>query len=290
MDAGQGGVGMARQRFDIGSKWLLHNQGKGALAVAGLEGVQRVEALPGEIVQSRKYPDGLLRAYLRGKPRPHHVLLEVATYSEKRAQKQALDDLTLAYSALGYLPELVLLVLRPKGSYRIGGTYTVRSKLGLSELGAKWKPGELWTLSAADFLGQADVGVVPWIPLMDFAGPPEALLELCAAKIEREAHPKDRGDLLVVSQVLAGLRFPHPELLSLLGGKEPMFESPVLQKWRAETLHKAILAVLKARFGAVPRDVTRLLRQILDDERLTTLTVLAAQCPDIQAFRNALLS
>jgi hypothetical protein len=32
---------MARQRFDIGSKWLLHNQGKGALLVA-----KREPALP----------------------------------------------------------------------------------------------------------------------------------------------------------------------------------------------------------------------------------------------------
>lgn len=29
---------MSRQRFDIGSKWLLHNQGKGALLVGGLKG------------------------------------------------------------------------------------------------------------------------------------------------------------------------------------------------------------------------------------------------------------
>ena len=31
---------MARQRFDIGSKWLLHNQGKSVLLVGGLKGVR----------------------------------------------------------------------------------------------------------------------------------------------------------------------------------------------------------------------------------------------------------
>lgn len=50
---------------------------------------------------------------------------------------------------------------------------------------------ELWTLPAEQFLAQADVGVTPWVPLMHFDGPPEALLERCAEKIEREAHPKD---------------------------------------------------------------------------------------------------
>jgi hypothetical protein len=52
---------MARQHFDIGSKWLLHNQGKGALLVGGLTGVRRIEPMPGEIAQSRKYPDGRTR-------------------------------------------------------------------------------------------------------------------------------------------------------------------------------------------------------------------------------------
>jgi hypothetical protein len=125
---------------------------------------------------------------------------------------------------------------------------------------------------------------------MDFDGPPEALLERCAEKIEREVHARERADLLAVSQVLTQRRFPHPELVRLLGGKEPMIESPLLQKMLAETLHKGIRALLKARFGTVPRDVTRRLGQILDEERLIALNILAVQCPDLQAFRDALLS
>jgi hypothetical protein len=281
---------MARQRYDISSHWLLHHQGKGALLVGGLAGVRRIEPMPGEIAQSRKYPDGLLRVYLAGQRTPHHVLVEVATFAEERALKQALDDLALAYSALGRLPELLMLVLRPKGSFRIGGKHEVRSPLGLSRLAAEWKPVELWTLPATEFLAAGDVGVVPWVPLMHFDGPPEALLERCAAKIEREAQPKDRADLLAVTQVLAELRFPHPELLSLLGGRVPMFESPMLVKMLAERSHKGILALLKARFGTVPRDVTRHLRAILDEEKLTNLNVLAGQCSDLAAFREALHS
>jgi hypothetical protein len=69
-----------------------------------------------------------------------------------------------------------------------------------------------------------------------------------------------------------------------------MIESPLLQKMRAETLQKAILALLKARFGSVPRDVRRLLDEVLDEDKLISLNVLAAQCPDIETFREALLS
>jgi hypothetical protein len=116
------------------------------------------------------------------------------------------------------------------------------------------------------------------------------LSEHCAEKIEREAHPKDRADLLAVSQVLTELRFPNPELLNLLGGQREMIESPLLQKMIAEKLHDAILEALKARFGAVPREVTRLLSEVLNERKLTKLTGVAATCLDLDAFREALLS
>src|SRR5205085_11242396 len=125
-------------------------------------------------------------------------------------------------------------------------------QLGLSRLEVAWTVVVLWTLSAEDFLASADVGVTPWVLLMRFEGPPEALLGRCAEKIEREAHPKDRADLLAVSQVLAELVFPNPEFLNLLGGQQAMIESPLLQKMMAERAHKLILAALKGRFGTVP--------------------------------------
>jgi hypothetical protein len=209
---------MPRQRFDIGSKWLLQNQGKGALLVGGFKDVQRIEPMPGEIVQNRKYPDGLLRVQLAGQRKAHYVLIEIATYAEKRALRQALDDLTLSYQTLGHLPELLMLILRPKGRFRLSGKHEVHSKLGLSRLQAEWKTVELWTLPATEFLAQGDVGATPWVPLMHFDGPPESLLERCAEKIEREAHPKDRADLLAVSQVLGELQFPRPLFAEIFGG------------------------------------------------------------------------
>jgi hypothetical protein len=48
---------MARQRYDIGSKWLLQNYGKDALRVGGLTNVVRTEAMPGEVVQNRRFPE-----------------------------------------------------------------------------------------------------------------------------------------------------------------------------------------------------------------------------------------
>ena len=69
-----------------------------------------------------------------------------------------------------------------------------------------------------------------------------------------------------------------------------MIESPLLQKMRAETAHKLILEALKARFTSVPPDVARLLREILNEKKLTKLNGVEAKCADLAAFREALLA
>ncbi len=69
-----------------------------------------------------------------------------------------------------------------------------------------------------------------------------------------------------------------------------MIESPLLYKMMAERSHGLILALLKGRFGTVPRDVTKHLREVIDEKRLQELNLLAATCPDLAAFRDALLS
>ena len=65
-------------------------------------------------------------------------------------------------------------------------------------------------------------------------------------------------------------------------------ESPLVQQWKAESLHEAILAVLKERFGAVPRDVTKAFRRLHTEKKLIKLNVLASQCSDVDGFREAL--
>jgi hypothetical protein len=281
---------MPHQRYDIGSKWLLHHQGKGVLFVGGLKDIRRYEPMPGEIVQNRRYPDGLLRVYFEDEPEPDHVLVEVATYPEKRALKQAMDDLTLAYSALGHLPELLMLVLHPKGRFRIAGRSETRSKRGLSNLTAQWKVVELWNLLAEEFLAEGHVGVVPWVPLMRFEGPPKRLLERCAARIDSEASGRDRDNLRVVSQVMTKLRFPDTSLLTIFGGRKAMIESPLIQQWKAEAVQEDILEILRDHFKSVPRDVTKQLRKIIDEKRLRKLVVIAANCSDLEGFREALSS
>jgi hypothetical protein len=69
-----------------------------------------------------------------------------------------------------------------------------------------------------------------------------------------------------------------------------MFESPVLQRWLAQRFHEAILDVLKDRFDTVPQKVIKPLRATLDEAKLRRQNVLAGKCPDLETFREALLS
>ena len=145
-------------------------------------------------------------------------------------------------------------------------------------------------MSAEEFLATGDVGVVPWVPLMQFDGQPETLLERCAEKIERKARPKDRADLLAVSEVMTGLRFPDPEMLSFFGGLETMIESPLLEKLMAMRAHDLILDSLKLRFGSVPREITKHLREVVEERKLHDSNRVANTCSDLEVFREKLLS
>jgi hypothetical protein len=204
--------------------------------------------------------------------------------------QQALDDLTLATVHFRQPPELLIVVLCPKGRYRVTQQHERRSRLGWSSLAGAWNVVELWTLEAEELLAAGDIGVVPWVPLTRFDGPPEDLLDRCRQRIETQAHPKDQANLLAVSQVLTRLKFPHPEMLALLGGSEVMIESPLITELLAKRTQENILKVLKRRFGKLPHEIATRLRAVVREKELDDLLGLAADCPSLEAFRERLLS
>jgi hypothetical protein len=69
-----------------------------------------------------------------------------------------------------------------------------------------------------------------------------------------------------------------------------MIESPLIQEIVAEKLQEAIIEILTARFEAVPQNVRKPLCSAVDEKRLKRLIRFAAQCPDLEAFRQHLLS
>jgi len=94
--------------------------------------------------------------------------------------------------------------------------------------------------------------------------------------------------LLAVTQVLSSLRYNDVGLLSILGGRNAMIESPLLQEFVAEGRRKDILTFLETRFGEVPLDVSEAIQSVVDEDRLTDLVRKSASCPDLDAFRNVI--
>jgi hypothetical protein len=244
-----------------------------------------------EVVQPRQLPDGLLEARLAGRTEPSLVLVEVATYPEKRVVQQVQDDIRLVRQARGVLPEALVLCLCQRGQSRVPEQAEEQSPLGWTGSTLKWKVVELWTLSAEELLAAPNVGVVPWVSLARYDGPPEVLLRRCRDRLDREGGAQ-KANLLAVTQVFARLNFDKPEWLEILGERKAMIESPLIQEIGAEFERagqvEVILHILQGRFGAVGPDITAGLAQVKEKEKIMPLSLHAAICSSLQAFEERL--
>ncbi len=272
--------------YDKSSKWLIERHGDAILRLAGVQDVLAWRALPAELVQPRQLPDGVLEVEFPD--RTELFVVEIATYPEQRLVEQVLADSALVYLNRRVLPEVLTVLLRPRGRRGIAAAATVRSPRGWTRWDLRWREVALWTVPAADLFALEDPGVAPWIPLSKFAGPPGPRLEQCRRLIEARSPERERRDLLAVTQIFAGLRYHDPGLLAILGGRQAMIESPVLREFVAEQIHRVISRILSARFGQIPHELVEDLEKIEDPRRLEDLSELAATCPSLQAFRSEL--
>jgi hypothetical protein len=279
---------MARFRYDRSSKWLIEHFGRLILWLGGLRQVEAWRAAQPEVVQPRQLPDGLLEVRLAGQAQFTPFVVEIETYPDRGTAADVLDDIMLVYQDRRVLPDVLILVLHPKGNLRVPHERELASPARWTALRGQWRVVELWTLAAADLLATGEPGLMPWLPLTRIDGPPEPVFQACRRVIDERARPDEHDNLLAVTQVLLGLRYNDPGLLAIFGGAEAMIESPVLQRFVAERMHRAILGLLEARFGPVPPEVAQALRAILDDERLQQLNEQAGTCPDLAAFRQHL--
>jgi hypothetical protein len=279
-----------RDDYDRSSKWLLQHHGDSILRLSGVGGVKSWRSLQADLVQPRRLPDGLLEVYFDDREAADLFIVEIATYPEQRVQTQVLRDSMLVFLDRDQLPEVLTLILQPRGNFRVTGSVELQSRHGLSRWSVRWRVVELWTLSAQELLGANDIGLLPWVPLTHFDGPPDPVLQRCRERIEQDAAKEELANMLVVTQVMTRLRYNDPQLLTILGGSRVMIESPLIQEIVARSKHDSILQFLEARFGAVPADLALQLREILDESKLEELTRHAARCPDLASFRTALSS
>jgi hypothetical protein len=281
-----------RQRYDASSKWLIETFARELLRLAGVGPVASVKVLPGELVQSRQLPDGLIEVRLAGRPDPVLCLIEINTYSYKATANELLDDVLLTYLSRGVVPELIAVTLSTKDNVRVAPELRLNSPLGHTRLEAGWRVVNLWELNANDFLPLTDPGLAPWVPLMKIDGPAEPVLQQCKDVIDQKTTGGQHDNLLGVTRVLASLKW-NEELLKKLFAKEgKMLEIPLLKEWFQEkelaAYQRAILEGLEVRFGAVPPDVSAAVRVVTDDARITALRKASYTCASLDEFRRIL--
>jgi hypothetical protein len=274
------------QQYDKSSKWLIEHHGDSILHLGGARGIRWWRALQADLVQSRRLPDGLIEAKLRGRAKPSRFLIEISTYPYRRLSKQTMEGTIVAYLDRWELPEVLTVVLHPGGRRRVVGATELSSPLGWTQLHLSWKVVEMWTIPAAELLAANDVGLIPWVMLAKIDGPPESVFRECRARIDRHAQGSDHENLLGVTQFLARLNYNDPRLFKILGGRKTMIESPVLKELRREERCSTIIDVLVERFGRQARSLQPRLESIKDDRKLKELTKQSVHCLDLESFEK----
>ncbi len=281
-----------RFQYDKGGKWLIEHHADAILKLAGIGPVASWKPLPGEVVQSRQLPDGMVEVRLAGRADPVLCLIEINTYPHNRVPGELLDDVVLTYLNRRVVPEVVSLVLVPHGNVRVAADLRLTSPLGHARLEAGWRVVNLWELSAADFLPLTDPGLAPWVALMRIDGPPEPVLQQCKDVIEARTAGGEQENLRVTMQLLGSLRFDKALLRQLFARGGAMIESPILQDWLQEqdirTRQQMVLTKLERRFGPVPADVGASVRVVTDPTRLEAMLDAAYAAASLDAFRQAL--
>ena len=288
-----------RQDKDRSGKWLLSHHGDSILRLGGITGFTSWRALQAETVAPRRLPDGLLEVRFPGEPEPMLVLVEIETYPDADADRQVFDDLMLIAVERKAVPEVVSLVLKPKGNLTVNGTAERVSARGRTRIGGSWPVIRLWELDAEALLAAPDAGLIPWVPLARTTLGPNELMTRCRDRLVQVPDANDRVGLLAVTEILAKLAFPGRSF-NLFRGLSmfqklivaAIHEEPELQEYtrlvfKKMTIREYTLDVLEARFGSVPPECEEALDEIGDMDRLKALLRLAATCPDVAAFLAA---
>jgi hypothetical protein len=281
-----------RFQYDKGGKWLIEHHADAILKLAGIGPVVSVKPLPGELVQSRQLPDGLVEARLTGRAEPVLCLIEINTYSYTATANELLDDVLLTYLNRRVVPEVIALTLHDRGHVRVAPDVRLSSTLGHARLEASWRVVNLWELNATDFLPLTDPGMAPWVALMKIDGSPEPVLQQCKDVIEARTSGGELENLRVTMQLLGGLRFDKALLKRLFARSDEMIESPILQEWLQEqdvkTRQGIVLRKLERSFGPVPADVSAAVRVVTDLLRLEALLDAAYLSASLDDFRARL--
>jgi hypothetical protein len=131
--------------------------------------------------------------------------------------------------------------------------------------------------------------LMPLYPLCRHGRRPRQAIEYAAGVIEqRVAGEMERADTLGLLDIFGELAYPRLDVGAIIGRekmRESRFGREMRQEGQLEATRKAILLVLRGRFGPEGMDeVANCLTGLDDPEQLERLVTHAATCPDLRQF------
>jgi hypothetical protein len=126
-------------------------------------------------------------------------------------------------------------------------------------------------------------GILPLIVLMHGAGDP-GIIKRWVLVAGAETDPRRRADLGSLALTLASLKDWFPAWKEALK-RWNMQESPFVLDLQLQTKLEAVKAVLEARFGEVPPDLTQQLATVTDLDRADQLVRAAARAKQLEDFQ-----
>lgn len=290
---------------DRSSKRLIEEFGASILCLAGVTGFTSWRAVANELVAPRRTPDGLIEAHFPGREEPTLFVVEIESDEARGNARQVYEDIQMTYLTRGVVPEVIFVVLRPKGQVVSDGEFARESPSGAVRTAASWPVIRPYLMDAEDLFAAKDVGLIPWATLAQTSQPPAEFLHRCRDTIVANTpDERARKDLLALTQILARNVYNKFLLDRILGGAEAMITSPVLDEAfqiveqrgiakgkaegkaeaAAEILRENILELLTVRCGGAPAELSAELAGVTDVARLKQLNRVAMTCADLPAF------
>ena len=171
------------QDKDRSAKWLLGKHGDALLRLAGITGFTKWEHAPAEVVAPRRSLDGLFKLSYPGEREPRLVIVEIESYADSTADRQVLDDIMLVTLEHRRVPEVVSLILKPKGEVAVNGRDERTSRTGQVRIVGTWPVVKLWEIDAEALFADGDDGLIPLVPLARTTLPPVEIVTRCVDRM-----------------------------------------------------------------------------------------------------------
>ncbi|MBM3457892.1 MAG: hypothetical protein FJX77_05100, partial [Armatimonadetes bacterium] len=201
------------------------------LHLAGIFPPGPVRAVHPRLSQTTRTPDGLVEwDPVPEGGLPSRYLMEVASVGESRVLNQMFEDLILARLCLHKVPPALLYILEPHSQAALEPSRVEESEDGRTGIAVWWEVVKVYERNAEAILALEEAGLTPLLFAAQTTLPPAELAQRAATLVAAQTHGPARTDLLAACQVMAERRYNDPELFRILGGREMVAESRIIQE------------------------------------------------------------